>query len=593
MNHIPTAPGQSFSLPLALSASSAASPSSASSTALDSPQPYTSPHNRRASLAPTVYCHDSSYGQSWEIDRDDERYALVESLQKSVTIVFWYQSNTQPLRLYQEIPTFPMFSFNCLTEIVEQLRLPGKTYLDTFNPRSGVWEQQQISASRRVESEQRLLYRIRRGLFEGLRDEECPGLDAEIALQEDARSTRDNLLITNGTRKRPADSSLSPPVNKYHRTFSTQTLAASSVVGGSSEGSGVRSPFSTNARSPAVSSRHRPLPSGSGSLSSLSQTQSLEHALGSPLTIFAMDEPPRHESGAVEEPSQTIESPPQASQSLQATLSVASSPEQNIVSVPVESPNNTAPQPNASTTAPQPNVSTMLLPIPALSLPNGMGPVPRKWPNDFFVYEIAAGLRAMDDVAAKEPALKQDEVFRRVFELPYVKSTFCRHRALWRAADGRVRAEFEHMGRDPRACWGEFARRVEGREDMGRKGGRGRVPGKAGSGKPQGVGGTQGEEGEEGAQQAQERMMNVIGISLPMIMATIPGQMHGAGSSAGATGVGLGSGPVGQSGASAREDVRPQGEEPVMGSLRPPEDQHLQQSEYSSWLCDARELKLQ
>ena len=53
----------------------------------------------------------------------------------------------------------------------------------------------------------------------------------------------------------------------------------------------------------------------------------------------------------------------------------------------------------------------------------------------------------------------------------YVKSTVCRHRGVWRRADDTIRREFEMMGGDERAMWGEFVRRVEGR-----------APGKAGSG---------------------------------------------------------------------------------------------------------------
>lgn len=51
-----------------------------------------------------------------------------------------------------------------------------------------------------------------------------------------------------------------------------------------------------------------------------------------------------------------------------------------------------------------------------------------------------------------------------------MKSTVCRHRAVWRKAPAGVREQFEAMGGDERACWGEFVRRVEGRP-----------PGKAGS----------------------------------------------------------------------------------------------------------------
>ncbi|KAI0820733.1 hypothetical protein BC628DRAFT_1505706 [Trametes gibbosa] len=105
---------------------------------------------------------------------------------------------------------------------------------------------------------------------------------------------------------------------------------------------------------------------------------------------------------------------------------------------PDPSPSEAAAPTDSHSTAPHPqSSSTCSLPlaVAALAPPQAHGsPVPRRWPNDFFVYKIAAGLRAMEAFAAAEPALKQDEVFRRAFALSYVKSTFCRHRALWRGA---------------------------------------------------------------------------------------------------------------------------------------------------------------
>jgi hypothetical protein len=53
----------------------------------------------------------------------------------------------------------------------------------------------------------------------------------------------------------------------------------------------------------------------------------------------------------------------------------------------------------------------------------------------------------------------------------YVKSTVCRHRGVWRRADDSIRREFEAMGGEEGAMWGEFVRRVEGKP-----------PGKFGSG---------------------------------------------------------------------------------------------------------------
>ncbi|KAI0829197.1 hypothetical protein BC628DRAFT_1359629, partial [Trametes gibbosa] len=465
MAHIPAGPGQSFSLPLVLSTNSTlSSPSSTSSTVLDSPQPpYGQPRHHRASLGPSAY--GTPLLPAWDIERDEKRCALVESLNRSVTIVFWYQANTQPLRLHQEIPTFPLFSFNDLTELVEQLRISPKSYVDTFDPRACGWEQQQVSSVRRIESEQRLLYRMRRSLFDGLRDEECPGLEAELRLQEEMRSSRANALQINSVRKRSGDSSLSPPVSKHHRSFSAHSFASSSTnVESPSSNGGSGSLFATPLPPVATST----FPNNAYSSSPPSrQSQSLANALSSPQQAVAVIDttPPERTNIELYESTLSDHGPfqlfaPPASRGGAGPSGAPPDPSPSEAAAPTDS-HSTAPHPQSSSTCSLP------LAVAALAPPQAHGsPVPRKWPNDFFVYEIAAGLRAMEAFAAAEPALKQDEVFRRAFALPYVKSTFCRHRALWRGAGEAVRREYEQLGRDPRACWGEFARRVEGREEL-------------------------------------------------------------------------------------------------------------------------------
>lgn len=61
------------------------------------------------------------------------------------------------------------------------------------------------------------------------------------------------------------------------------------------------------------------------------------------------------------------------------------------------------------------------------------------------------------------PTLTQRVAFERVFGCRYVKSTVCRHRGVWRRAGEDVRDYFEGLGKDERAVWGEFVRKVEGR----------------------------------------------------------------------------------------------------------------------------------
>lgn len=53
--------------------------------------------------------------------------------------------------------------------------------------------------------------------------------------------------------------------------------------------------------------------------------------------------------------------------------------------------------------------------------------------------------------------------FERVFGSRYVKSTVCRHRAVWKKAHPSLKAQYEAMGHDERAYWGEFVRHVEGK----------------------------------------------------------------------------------------------------------------------------------
>jgi hypothetical protein len=71
------------------------------------------------------------------------------------------------------------------------------------------------------------------------------------------------------------------------------------------------------------------------------------------------------------------------------------------------------------------------------------------------------------DVLISRPSghsnMTQRTAFERVFGSRYVKSTVCRHKTIWRKAHQTIRDQFESMGADDRAFWGEFARRVEGR----------------------------------------------------------------------------------------------------------------------------------
>jgi len=103
---------------------------------------------------------------------------------------------------------------------------------------------------------------------------------------------------------------------------------------------------------------------------------------------------------------------------------------------------------------------------PAPPIPYHPHPPLKRWPNDYTVCELSQGFHSMDLLIASSPSgasMTQRAAFERVFGSRYVKSTVCRHRAVWRKAPRQLREQFELLGSDDRACWGEFVRRVENR----------------------------------------------------------------------------------------------------------------------------------
>lgn len=67
--------------------------------------------------------------------------------------------------------------------MVSDLGLSSTSYLDTFNPQLKQWEQHTVASVRIVASQERLLYKLRKSLFQGFSEEECPGLKEELDVQ--------------------------------------------------------------------------------------------------------------------------------------------------------------------------------------------------------------------------------------------------------------------------------------------------------------------------------------------------------------------------------------------------------------------------
>ncbi|KAG5650313.1 hypothetical protein H0H81_012668 [Sphagnurus paluster] len=161
---------------------------------------------------------------------------------------------------------------------------------------------------------------------------------------------------------------------------------------------------------------------------------------------------------------------------------------------------STSALPTPTPTSPGVSVQAM-----APAIPYHPHPPLKRWPNDYTVSELYAGFHAIDALLLRAPsppptdpsapstsassntpsanantdpaspplpppaqttavAMTQRTAFERVFGSRYVKSTVCRHRAVWRRAPPELRAEFERRGADMEcALWGEFVRCVEGR----------------------------------------------------------------------------------------------------------------------------------
>ncbi|KAH9928809.1 uncharacterized protein B0H18DRAFT_998805 [Fomitopsis serialis] len=145
------------------------------------------------------------------LQHEDPRTRLEDALKRSVTVVFWYKPDSPPIRLHGEVATFPLFQLSQFAHLAADLGLAPAAYVDAYNPYARAWEQQTISAVRAVESEQRLLFRVRKSLLEGLEDSECPSLGEEICLQPPPP------VVASKKRSSPDSPLLMAPSVKYAR----------------------------------------------------------------------------------------------------------------------------------------------------------------------------------------------------------------------------------------------------------------------------------------------------------------------------------------------------------------------------------------
>ncbi|KIJ59414.1 hypothetical protein HYDPIDRAFT_118507 [Hydnomerulius pinastri MD-312] len=380
---------------------------------------------------------------------DERQCQMEQSLKRSVTLVIWYKPNCDPIRLTHEISTFPLFQLSHYQSVVSDLELTPASYLDAYNHTTGHWEQHMITTVRTIESEQRLLYKLRKSLLAGLTDEECRGLVEERTLQlkkKQQGSGGHNLTLPLTQLKRPVSESAEVPSAK--RFYLPEGYPAHHVY----------IPPPMNYMIPPQTMPYAP-----------------------PLASPPLSGPHARNGGQLDEMGSPMGSPfPSPGMNLQSPV---------VPQTPLYGANTPSTSPSTATRT---------------SFPQHPHPPLKRWPNDYTVFEIAAGFRAMDTMVAQTPTATQRMAFERVFGCRYVKSTVCRHRGVYRKADAAVRALFEGMGNDERAVWGEFVRRVEGRPSAGKIGGTGEE--EAGlHGEMQGGSGQQGEQSPQSAVMGQEQ----------------------------------------------------------------------------------------
>ncbi|KAI9512763.1 hypothetical protein F5148DRAFT_733465 [Russula earlei] len=388
----------------------------------------------------SVYINDSTHtlngnpthSQAAGPNQSEELY------KRSVMLVIWYKAHTTPLRLLHPLPTFPFLQLSQFPSILSSLSLTQNSFIDAYNAATAQWEQHMIETVRLVVSEQRVLYKLRKSLLEDLAEEECPGLQEEIAAQprveQNGKHPFPPQTPTGPIKRRAPDMTPeSTPPNKY---YITDGMYHQGTVAGTPQ-----QPLQTHQLHQFGIPVAQP--------QTFPQTLSTpKHAQGQPVPIHA---------SSSQSQVQTTSSPPAISTAV---------PKQSFVygqqldlypsatSEPIPTRNGSAPSlpPRPSPPAP-----------PKAPIPRHPHPPLKRWPNDYSVQEVSLGFDQMDALANTQPTLTQRAAFERVFGCRYVKSTVCRHRAVWRRADEDMRTAFIKLGRDERAMWGEFVRRAEGR----------------------------------------------------------------------------------------------------------------------------------
>ncbi|KIL63384.1 hypothetical protein M378DRAFT_179324 [Amanita muscaria Koide BX008] len=373
---------------------------------------------------------------------EQELQRQMDDFKKTVTIVLWFKARTEPLRIQHTIRSFPFFEMSTLSSIVHDLGLADESYLDTYIPESDQWMQHTIRTVRIVDSQQRLLYRMRKNLLEGINAEECTGLPAELELQKQIlTSKRRSMVKMDGGLPTPTTPALSAAVTDTTNKNPRKRPATDNDD--FDQGSGQPPKIHIQNGYYLTSPRDAIVPQTLASTSA--PIVSSATAVGESSTTA---------SGCVDTVSRTV--PSSSTDYLyQNTIYYAH---------PSTSTNNTTTVLHTQHTPDTPHLVQSEENTATASYRHDL-PI-KRWPNDYSVAEVSAGFHDMDRLITQTPNLTQRVAFERVFCTRYVKSTVCRHRGVWKRASREMRDHFITMGNDERASWTDFVRTAEGRPTL-------------------------------------------------------------------------------------------------------------------------------
>ena len=351
----------------------------------------------------------------------------------------------EPLRIQHTIRSFPFFQLSGLAPIVNGLGLSDDSYLDTYIPENGYWMQHTIHTVRIVESQQRLLYRIRKNILEGIGEEDCTSLLAEVEMQQQLISSKKQVRV--GQPGPSLDVGLPTPLTP---------AIPSSVIKEVSE----KSPRKRLAsevhlqdfeQGPSATKIHIP---NNFYLASHNETAGPDVSPASSPVLPAetvVDEHPASSASDVDPVSVSHGVASAGPEYLYQNQVYYSQTSPDTLSSPIPAGTPISANATTGTVSYHPHLPHPHLPI-------------KRWPNDYSVAEISAGFHDMDRLVAQTPSMTQRVAFERIFGSRYVKSTVCRHRGVWKRASPATREQFIALGHDERVLWGEFVRTVEGRQ---------------------------------------------------------------------------------------------------------------------------------